>query len=77
MQKSDNNSRTGFELAKQQLKLSHIAHRLIVESAMPTNQPTGDRQTNLVAGSDDDNQTSSLDTTQPSTTAKSGMEIKC
>ena len=74
MQKSDDDSRTGFELAKQQLKL-HIAHRtlgtqnrLVVESAMPTNQPTGDRQTNLVAGSDDDKQTSSSDTTQPPAT---------
>ena len=85
MQKSDDNSRTGFELAKQQLKL-HIAHRklencLVEESSI--SQPTGNRQTmpssimktNLVSVSDDDKQTISSDTTQqPPTTAKPEKE---
>ena len=76
MQKSDDNSRTGFELAKQQLKL-HIAHLKLKNS-----YPTGDRQTmgvmktmpSLVAGSDDSKQTTSSDATPPPTTAKQGKE---
>ena len=78
MQKSDDNSRTGFELAKQQLKL-HIAHLKLENSC-----PTGHRQTmgvmktmpSLVAGSIDSKQATSSGATctQPPTTAKQGKE---
>ena len=58
MQKSDNNSRIGFELAKQQLKL-HISHRKLEK----VDNYSVHKQT-----------TSSDTTQRPPTTAKPGKE---